>query len=198
VGGGGSGDREWVGGWATRGSVGGCSNPGMGARVHFLVRVVFGPPPSPPVPGPRCLTQMSISPAGTYDLVFTKAAFRSGLQAPGWPDANSSNAEGQAVVKAVPKSKTLLLGFDVSCQQANFDLRVPNASLSGNAYLHSLNGADVALLGTGDQVAVDVDFTALSVSSVPRLNRLVAATLSGAHLGPHGCTPFWGHGVVVA
>jgi hypothetical protein len=113
-------------------------------------------------------------------LVFTKSAFRNGLQALGWPEANSTNDDHQVMVEASPKDKTLLLGFDVSCQQAIFDMRVPDAvALYGNSYLHSLNGSDLLLLAAGDQITVDVDFRALNASSVPRLNRLQAHTMSG-------------------
>ena len=54
-------------------------------------------------------------PVPNYDLVFTKAAFRSGLGTDGFPNSTLA-ASGFAMLSALPKSATRLLGFDISCQ----------------------------------------------------------------------------------
>jgi hypothetical protein len=124
--------------------------------------------------------QVTTSPINTFDLVFTKRAFRSGLQAKGWPSANQTNAAGQVAVTATPKAKTLLLGFDVSCQQGTFDMQVADGTMPGsNSRPDAANGTDVLFDALGSEVSVEVDFSALAPAAVPWLKRVQANTVSG-------------------
>ena len=85
-----------------------------------------------------------------------------------------------------PKSPTLLLGFDISCQLATYEMRLPQAMLvGGNDYVHSLNGPMLVYHTSGGQADVDVDLTGYDLSTVPRLRQLTAMTTSGAWLMLH-------------
>jgi hypothetical protein len=89
---------------------------------------------------------------------------------------------------AMPKAPTQLLGFDVSCQLATFDVLLPQAVLGDNSYLRSLTGPNVAYATTGGQTGVDIDLSVYSPSLVPRFRRFAAATTSG--------TSHWWHAAV--
>jgi hypothetical protein len=113
--------------------------------------------------------------------VLTKGAFKRGQENPAWPEV-ANETMGQSIT-FLPKAKTEILGYDVSCQAGDILLVMPNATFyGGNTYGSSLATPSLYSVTNSSRAGVEFDMSAIPLALRPRFNHIFANTSSGERM----------------
>lgn len=127
------------------------------------------------------IPQVTIHDLNQLDVVLTKGAFKRGQENPAWPEV-ANQTFGQSLT-FLPKTRTEILGYDVSCQAGDIQFVMPNATFfGGNTYGASLSSPSLFSVTNGSRASVEYDMSDVPLNLRPRFNHIFANTSSGIKL----------------